>query len=159
MDDYKVPGVSITVIKDFKVDWSKQYGVMDTELNNPVTDETIFNVGSLSKGVAALTILSLTEEGKIDLNSDINQQLRSWKIPENEFTKQGTVTPFLLMNHSGGASFMPGATYCPIISQQIFRFSKGNNHRRQNLLSSIKYLVQYQYSNGVFPYYSNLQLI
>ena len=111
MDYYKVPGISITVIKDFKIAWSKQYGVMDSEIQNPVTDETIFNVGSLSKGVAALTVLRLVDEGKINLNQDVNEQLVSWKVPENEFTKQGTVTPLLLMNHSGGAMFSPGVAY------------------------------------------------
>ena len=111
MNYYKVPGVSIAVIKDFKVVWSKQYGFMDSEIQNPVTDKTIFNVGSLSKGVAALTVLSLVADGKIDLNGDINQQMSSWKIPENEFTKQATVTPLLLMNHSGGAMFSPGVAY------------------------------------------------
>ena len=111
MDHYKVPGVSIAVIKDFKVIWSKQYGFLDSEIQNPVTEESIFNVGSLSKGVAALAVLSLAEEGKIDLNGDINQQLISWKIPENEFTKQAAVTPLLLMNHSGGTMFSPGIVY------------------------------------------------
>ena len=111
MEHYKVPGISITVIKDFKIAWTKQYGVMDSEIQNPVTDETIFNVGSLSKGVAALTVLSLVEEGKINLNQNVNEQLTSWKVPENEFTKQGTVTPLLLMNHSGGAMFSPGIAY------------------------------------------------
>lgn len=111
MNYYKVPGVSIAVIKDFKVLWNKQYGFMDSEIRNPVTDKTLFNVGSLSKGVAALTVLNLVEEGKIDLNEDINKQLISWKIPENEFTNQAAVTPLLLMNHSGGTMFSPGVAY------------------------------------------------
>lgn len=111
MNYYNVPGISIAVIKDFKIVWSKQYGFMDSEIQNPVSDKTIFNVGSLSKGVAALTVLSLVEEGKIELNGDINQQLVSWKIPENEFTKQAIVTPLLLMNHSGGTMFSPGIVY------------------------------------------------
>ena len=111
MSYYKVPGISIAVIKDYKIEWMKHYGVMDSEFQSPITDETLFNVGSLSKGIAALTLLSLVQEGKIDLNGDINEQLISWKIPENEFTRQGTVTPLLLMNHSGGAMFSPGASY------------------------------------------------
>ena len=68
---YKVPGISITVIRNFDIAWSKQYGVMDAELQNPVTDRTMFNVGSLSKGVAALTVLRLVREGKIDLNRNV----------------------------------------------------------------------------------------
>jgi CubicO group peptidase (beta-lactamase class C family) len=103
MQFYKVPGVSITVINNYKSVWTKHYGVMDSEFNSPVTDETLFNVGSLSKGVASLTVLSLAMDNKIELDEDVNIQLKSWKVPENEFTKVTRPTPRMLMNHSGGA--------------------------------------------------------
>lgn len=102
MQFYKVPGVSITVINNYKPVWTKHYGVMDSEINNPVTNETLFNVGSLSKGMASLTVLSLVNDNKINLDEDINTQLKSWKIPENEFTKVKKPTPRMLMNHNGG---------------------------------------------------------
>jgi len=73
----------------------------------------VFNVGSLSKGVAALTVLRLVREGKIDLNRNVNDQLISWKLPVNEFTKKSVVTPLLLMNHSGGVMFSPPYSYLP----------------------------------------------
>jgi len=111
MEYYHVPGVSIAVIKDFKTVWTRSYGVMDAETDHPVEPETKFNVGSLSKAVASLAALRLVDAGKIDLTGDVNNQLVSWKIPENEFTRQGTVTPLLLMNHSSGAMFYPGFAY------------------------------------------------
>lgn len=111
MKHYHVPGISITVIKDYEIAWSKQYGVMDAELQNPVDEKTLFNVGSLSKGVASLAALSLVEKGKIDLDKDVNEQLISWKIPENELMKNAKVTPLLLMNHSSGAMFSPPYSY------------------------------------------------
>ncbi len=107
MKYHKVPGISVAVIKDFKVEWYKHYGVMDAELNNPVTDETIFNVGSLSKGVSALTILSLANDGKIDLYKDVNQQLISWKIPENEFTQKGNCNTFSIDESYRGNNVQP----------------------------------------------------
>jgi CubicO group peptidase (beta-lactamase class C family) len=103
MQFYKVPGVSITIINDYKSVWTKHYGVMDSEINNPVNDETLFNVGSLSKGVASLTVLSLVRDKKIEIDENVNVQLKSWKITENEFTKVTKPTPRMLMNHSGGA--------------------------------------------------------
>jgi len=111
MSYYKVPGISITIISNYQIDRTLNYGVMDADIQNPVSDETLFNVGSLSKGVASLAVLGLVENGKVDLNEDINNQLVSWKIPENEYTKQNKVTPLLLMNHSGGAMFYPGIGY------------------------------------------------
>ncbi len=111
MKFYKVPGLSITVIKDFKIQWTKTYGVANFKLQNPVTGKTLFRPGSLSKGVAALTALSLIQKGMFKLDDDANKLLTSWKIPENKFTKNTVVTPALLMNHSSGAMHHYGGDY------------------------------------------------
>ena len=149
MNYYKIPGISITVIKDYKIEWTKQYGVMDSEIQNPVTDETLFSVGSLSKGVAALTVLSLVQEGRIDLNGDINKHLISWKVPENEFTKQGTVTPLLLMNHSGGAMFSPGVGFLPDNFPTNLQLLNGESPSQTKAVVIDKIPgTEYQYSNA-----------
>src|SRR5689334_5375798 len=57
MKHYKVPGVSIAVINNFKIEWVKAYGVKDVETNEPVTAETLFQAGSISKPVAAMAAL------------------------------------------------------------------------------------------------------
>src|SRR5262249_58504766 len=57
MKFWKVPGLSIAVVKDFKVEWSRAYGVKDIETKEPVTSETLFQAGSISKSVAAMTAL------------------------------------------------------------------------------------------------------
>ena len=146
---YNVPGISITVIRDYQIEWTKQYGVMDSKIQNPVTDKTLFSVGSLSKGVAALTVLSLVQEGKIDLNGDINEQLISWKVPENEFTKQGTVTPLLLMNHSGGAMFSPGVGYLPDNFPTNLQVLNGESPSQTSAVVIDKIPgTEYQYSNA-----------
>jgi len=149
MDYYNVPGISITVIRDYQIEWTKHYGVMDSRIQNPVTDKTLFSVGSLSKGVAALTVLSLVQEGKIDLNGDINEQLISWKVPENEFTKQGTVTPLLLMNHSGGAMFSPGVGYLPDNFPTNLQVLNGESPSQTSAVVIDKIPgTEYQYSNA-----------
>lgn len=111
MAHHRVPGVSIAVIGDAEIRWVKHYGVMDVDERRPVSDSTLFNIGSLSKAVTAVTILSLADDGLIDLNASINDQLRSWHLPENEFTRQAAVTPIRLMNHSGGVVFSPPFNY------------------------------------------------
>ena len=159
MKYYKVPGISIAVIKDFKLEWSKQYGVLDSEIKNPVTDSTVFNIGSLSKGVAALTVLRLAEEGKIDINKDVNTQLKSWKIPENEFTKKAIVTPLLLMNHSGGAMFSPPFSYLPENLPTILQVLKGESPARFQpvVIDKIPGTV-FQYSNAGFSILQQLTI-
>src|SRR5574342_1124125 len=57
MQHYKIPGVSIAVINNFKIEWSKAYGLKDVETKEPATVETLFQAGSISKPVAAMVAL------------------------------------------------------------------------------------------------------
>lgn len=99
---YKVPGVSVAVIKDFKVEWAKGYGFKDAEAREPVTERTLFQAGSISKPVAAMTILKKVEQGKLSLDEDVNAKLVSWKLPENELTAKKKVTLANLLSHTAG---------------------------------------------------------
>jgi len=62
----------------------------------------LFQAGSISKPVAATGALYLVEHGKLALDEDVNRKLVSWKVPENEFTKDQKVTLRRLMSHSAG---------------------------------------------------------
>ena len=88
MKYYKVPGLSIAVIKDHKIEWAKGYGLADTIRNISVTTETMFSAGSISKFLMAVTALKMVDNGQIDLEKPINNYLISWKIAENDFTKK-----------------------------------------------------------------------
>jgi CubicO group peptidase (beta-lactamase class C family) len=99
---YGVPGVSIAIINDYKVDLIKHYGVTDKETNQPVNNETLFQAGSISKPVAAYGALKLVESGKLSLDQPVNRYLKGWQIPENELTKKRPVALKHLLNHSAG---------------------------------------------------------
>src|SRR5262245_49255795 len=79
MAKYKVKGLSIAVIDDYKIAWAKGYGWADEEEKIPVTAETLFEPGSISKTLNALGILKLAQDKKLDLYTDINTYLTSWK--------------------------------------------------------------------------------
>jgi CubicO group peptidase (beta-lactamase class C family) len=102
MKQWKVPGVSIAVVKDFKLKWARAYGVKDIETKEPVTTETLFQAGSISKPVAAMVALKRVEQGKIALDENINNKLQTWKLPDNEFTAKKKVTLANLLSHTGG---------------------------------------------------------
>lgn len=99
---YKVPGLSIAVVKNGAVLWAKGYGTADTQTNSLVNEQTLFQAGSISKPIAALAALKLVDEGKMDLDTDINQYLTSWKVPESEFTSSEKVTLRRLLTHTAG---------------------------------------------------------
>lgn len=98
----KVPGLSLAIIQGGKIVKVKGYGVTDKESKTPITPSTLFQAGSVSKSVAALGALSLVEKGKLTLDEDVNAKLTTWKVPENEFTKQKRVTLRGILSHTAG---------------------------------------------------------
>jgi CubicO group peptidase (beta-lactamase class C family) len=102
LKQFNVPGVSIAVIQDFKVALAVAYGVADVETGTPVTPTTMFQAASISKPVAAMMSLKAVQNGRFTLDQNINTILKSWKLPEGEFTKGGPVTPRTLMSHISG---------------------------------------------------------
>jgi len=113
MKFYKVPGVSVAVINDFKIQWAKGYGFKDIETKEPVTTDTLFQAGSISKPVAAMAALKKVEQGKISLDANINDKLTTWKIPDNEFTARKKVTLANLLSHTGGLTVHGFPGYAP----------------------------------------------
>ena len=99
---FNVPGVSVAVIKDFKIEWARGYGVMDAATNEPVTADTLFQAASISKTIAAMASMKAVQNGKFGLDQDINTVLKSWKLPGGEYTKERPVTPRGLMSHTSG---------------------------------------------------------
>ncbi len=102
MELYKIPAFSLAVIDNYQIVWAKAYGVTDAGSNKPVTTRTLFQAGSISKPVAATGALYLVEKGKLSLDEDVNQELQTFKVPENEFTKTQKVTLRRLMSHTAG---------------------------------------------------------
>jgi CubicO group peptidase (beta-lactamase class C family) len=96
-----VPGVSIAVIHDGVIEWARGFGV--TRIGGPaVTPDTLFQAASISKPVSALAVLRLVESGKLNLDTDVNQYLKTWKVPENQFTAKAKVTLRTLLTHTSG---------------------------------------------------------
>ena len=102
MERFRVPGLSIVVIKDFKIHWAQGWGVADIESGAVVTPETMFQAASISKPVAAMASLKAVQDGKFKLDQDINSILKSWQLPPSPFTKDRPVTPRTLMSHTSG---------------------------------------------------------
>jgi CubicO group peptidase (beta-lactamase class C family) len=102
MDTYKVPGLSVAVVDNYQIVWAKGFGVTEYGGSTPVTTRTLFQAGSISKPAAAVGAMWLVEHGKLSLDEDVNKKLKTWKVPENEFTKDQKVTLRRLMSHSAG---------------------------------------------------------
>lgn len=96
MQERKVPGVGVAVVKNGKVIKKQSYGLANIELNVPVSADTVFEIGSVSKQITGAGIMLLVEDGKINLDEKIKQYLPdtpdAWK----------NVTVRNLLTHTSG---------------------------------------------------------
>jgi CubicO group peptidase (beta-lactamase class C family) len=104
MAKYNIKGISIAVIHNYKVEWAKGYGYANVEEKKPVTASTLFEPGSISKTLNAIGILKLVQDKKLDLNTDINSYLTSWKFPYDSISKGKKITLTHLLTHHAGLS-------------------------------------------------------
>ena len=102
MHRYRVPGLSAAFIEKGKIAWVRSYGVADVATGAPVTARTLFQAASISKSVTAAAVMRLVQHGKLGLDDDVNKELRTWKVPENEFTRTEKVTVRRLLSHTAG---------------------------------------------------------
>jgi len=102
MKRFNVPGISIAVIRDQKIQVAKGYGVADVATGAVVDTETKFQAASISKPVAAMAVMRAVQDGLFTLDDDINGILTSWKLDGGGFTKGHPVTPRMLTSHTSG---------------------------------------------------------
>lgn len=99
-----VPGLSVAVIDNFKIAWTKTYGTAVSHKKVAITTDTPFLAGSVSKSVTAIGMMTLVQRGKVSLDEDVNARLVSWKVPENSFTQNEKVTLRRITSHTAGLS-------------------------------------------------------
>jgi CubicO group peptidase (beta-lactamase class C family) len=103
MKEMHVPGVSIAVIHNGDIDWAQGFGEA-TIGGPPVTAETIFQAGSISKPLAAMAALHLVQQRKFSLDVDVNSVLKTWKLPDSPAAAGKSVTLRELLTHTGGTT-------------------------------------------------------
>lgn len=149
MKHYKVPALSIAVIKDYKIEWAKAYGMADVALKKPATPQTLFQAASISKSLNAVGVLKLAQAKRIKLDSDINNYLESWKFPyDNLSYRKITVTN--LLTHTGGLNVHGFAGYAqndntPNIKETLDGLTPSNNEPVRVVIDPD---YTYQYSGG-----------
>ncbi|QDW24375.1 beta-lactamase family protein [Pedobacter sp. KBS0701] len=102
MNFYEIKGLSIAIIKDYKLEWAKGYGWADSAQSRRVTPATLFQAASISKSLNGMGMLKLAQDRNIDLKRDINSYLHSWKFPYDSISKGKKITTLNLLSHTGG---------------------------------------------------------
>ncbi|WP_295798134.1 serine hydrolase domain-containing protein [Mucilaginibacter sp.] len=101
---YHINGLSIAIINNYKIEWVKGYGWADTALKIPVTTATLFQPASVGKSIHAVGTMKLVQDGKLDLNRDINDYLKRWKFPYDSVSRGKKITTLQLLTHTAGLS-------------------------------------------------------
>ncbi len=100
MQDWKVPGAAIAIVKDGKVVLSKGYGLRDVKDNLPVTEQTLFPIASITKSFTVATLGTLSTEGKLDWDKPVREYLPDFRLSDDTLTAR--VTPRDLVTHRTG---------------------------------------------------------
>jgi CubicO group peptidase (beta-lactamase class C family) len=95
--DAPMPALSVAVMKDDFV-WSRGFGLADVENRVPATAESSYRLASVTKPMTAVAVLKLAEEGRIDLDAEVQKYVPSFP------RKQWPVTVRELLAHLGGIS-------------------------------------------------------
>ncbi len=104
MRQLKVPGVSVAVFRNGRLEWARGWGMADVASGRAVDPLTRFQAASISKPIAAATVLALVTQGRLSLDTDVNRLLTTWTVPANEHTAAAPVTLRRLLTHSAGTT-------------------------------------------------------
>ncbi len=99
----RLPGCALALIENSEISTIRCYGYADIATKTAVREDTMFQVASISKSVAAWGIMKLVEQGRLDLDAPIDTYLTRWHLPPSDYDARA-VTPRLLLMHFGGTS-------------------------------------------------------
>ncbi|BDD05555.1 serine hydrolase [Aureibacter tunicatorum] len=155
-EEFAVPGVAVAIFENGEIIHKETYGYADVKNKVKVTDKTGFNIGSISKTVAAWGVMKLVEEGKISLDDPAENYLTRWHLPESKYDING-VTIRRLLSHTAGLSLSgyPGwspSDTLPSIEESL----SGKNNGPSGVELIMEPGTQWKYSGGG---YTLLQLI
>ncbi|WP_416809102.1 serine hydrolase domain-containing protein [Bacillus thuringiensis] len=125
IEEYKIPGVSLAVIRDGELFFQESWGIQSDR--TPVTKDTLFTLGSVSKPLTSLAIMKLVEQKDIELDQAIDTYIPSFKYNRNGFENKITIRH--LLTHTSGISSYEGLK----IAELKLRGKNAINHAVQKL--------------------------
>ncbi len=142
MNDFKVPGVGVAVVKNGQVILAKGYGFRDAESKLPLTTKTLFPIASITKSFTVTTLGMLVDEGKLSWDKPVREYLPGFRMYDSVATDE--LTPRDLVTHRSGLPRHDSVWYT-------------SNFSRKELVARLRYLEPnmplrqtFQYNNLMF---------
>jgi CubicO group peptidase (beta-lactamase class C family) len=101
INKHKLPGLAVGIIRDGKLIETRSYGYADLEREIPVSPETVFRIGSISKTFTTAGIMQLWEQGKLDLDDPVNNYLKDYVVLHDD-PEAPPVTFRHMITHTSG---------------------------------------------------------
>lgn len=156
INDLDIKGINVAVFDENQILWEKCSGYSNKEQNIKLSPSTVFGTASLAKNVVGISIMKLVEEGKLDLDRNVNDYL-PFKVT-NPYLPQYQITLRKLMSHTSGIT---DSVYIERLKTDFL--AKGYDHPSslENFVKSIlvkgsQYYQDYTFQQEVSPSYSNV---
>ncbi|WED42492.1 serine hydrolase domain-containing protein [Legionella cardiaca] len=131
MQQYAIPGLALAILKDGEPLLLKGYGYADVQANQPVNNQTLFAIGSVSKVITAFALMTLVQEGKVNLDESVLKYIplapKQWQA----------VTIRQLLSHSSGipqhqGPHLPWNKIWRVMASKPMQFSPGTSVQYNN---------------------------
>ena len=103
---FDVPGISVGIIKDGKVVYSKGFGVTSLTTNQAMSDETLVGIASNSKGFTATALAILADEGKLNFDDKVSKYIPEFQMHDAYVSQEITIKD--LITHRAGLGLGQG---------------------------------------------------
>jgi beta-lactamase class C len=114
MNDKRIPGASVVIVKDSRVVYQKGFGVKEKGKSDPVNEHTVFRLGSVSKGFASVLTGVLVEDGVVEWEQPVSDYLKEFKLSDPEQTRRVEVQH--LLSHTSG---LPRHAYTNLVEDGL----------------------------------------
>jgi CubicO group peptidase (beta-lactamase class C family) len=116
IQDYDIPGVGLAVVQNGQIAYTKGYGVRDVTTGAPVTPNTQFAIGSVTKSFTALGVMLLVQDGKVKLDDPVTKYISEFKLSDPSATAKVTVRH--LLSHTTGMVRNDAASLDPSLTRE-----------------------------------------
>ncbi len=142
-EQYGTTSVQYALIDNGKIIVNGQKGLNDSEGKIPLTQETMYGIGSTSKMFTTVAVMKLVDEGKINLDTPLVEYLTDFKMADERYKQ---ITPRMLLNHSSG---LQGSSL-----GSAFLFNDNDTYAHDNLLEQLS-TQTLKADPGAFSVYCN----
>jgi CubicO group peptidase (beta-lactamase class C family) len=105
-----IPGMTLSILRDGQIVFSRAYGLADVENNVPATTVTELRTASVAKPMTAIAAMELVHEGKLDLDAPVQKYCQAFPVKKSPTGKEWTVTTRELMSHRAGVRWYANDT-------------------------------------------------